>query len=120
VLIAGLSPWASSRAADLLGRPVLRGAHPVAAAEALLGPRDKQALAGELLRRALHPKEGETVNAQAWQSWLKGRGYDLKQLLAAPSPSQSSSRSYCPRCLAQYTHAEGLCRDCRIGLASFS
>jgi hypothetical protein len=120
VLIASVSPWASSRAADLLGRPVLRGAHPVAAAEALLEAQDKQALAAELLLRALHPKAGEGVDTQAWQAWLKSRGYDLKKLAARPARSQSNSRSYCPRCLAQYTHAEGLCRDCGIVLTVFS
>lgn len=119
VAITCLSPWASSRAADLLARPLLRGAHPVAVAEALLGSEDKKILAGELLRRALHPKAGEAVDSKAWQTWLKAQGYDFVALSAAPAPSQSTSSSYCPRCLAQYTHAEGICVDCNVVLVGF-
>lgn len=115
--IALLSPWASSRAADHLARPLLRGIHPVAAAEALLGSHDREALAAELWRRASYPKLGEAPQTAAWKAWLQSRGYDLAALGAAPARSQPNAQAFCPRCLTQYTHASGACPDCGVALS---
>ena len=112
-----LSPWASSRAADHLARPLLQGAHPAAVAEALLGPAERDALAAELWRRASHPKPGEAPEASAWKAWLQGRGHDLAALTPVPAPNQPNAQAFCPRCLTQYTHASGACPDCGVGLA---
>src|SRR5205807_13060 len=57
----------------------------------------------------------------AMEKFLKQGGLDPEELAQAPLPSDDTCRSYCPRCLAQYTNSQGACADCGgLPLVAFS
>ncbi|HXB97360.1 MAG TPA: hypothetical protein VNZ54_04860 [bacterium] len=116
--IVAVSPWASSRAADPLGRGLLDGVHPAAAAQLLLNKAQARDFAADCLRRAVHPLPGEAADATAWGEWVRSRGWTQRDLLAPPEP-QAHSRGYCPRCLAQYASERMDCSDCGLPLRGF-
>ena len=47
------------------------------------------------------------------EDFLKRNGISAQALLAAPEPLDATCLSYCPRCLSQFTQAQGHCPDCR-------
>lgn len=121
-------PTAAIRAVDYLSRATMAGLHPLAVAHALLDADAFKAHARKVLldaRTPLKPENrAEDPRALAAEAWYRGRlktalerfvrqqGMDPETLCAAPAPRDASSKSYCPRCDAQYTLAEGTCSTC--------
>jgi hypothetical protein len=123
-----LSPATAIRALDLLSRPLLEIFHPLAVARVLCADSEFRTLAANYLREINYPAQplcprSESAAIQAEQemrlllkqeveSLVKKAGEDPAELMRPPMPTESSCRSYCPRCLAQFTVTTGVCEDC--------
>ncbi len=121
-------PPAAIRAVDYLARPAMAGLHPLAVAHALLAADAFKAHARKVLldaRTPLRPEcRSEDPRARAAEAWYRDRlkaalekfvrsqGIDPDALCAAPAPKDGTSRSFCPRCDAQYTLRDGTCSTC--------
>lgn len=130
------SPPLGIRSVDLLGRDVFAGLHPLTIARLLLVPDQFRTLAEFTLRDLHTPTLPERelqslpIEARAIESWFRSRillpqiemfladsGYSRETLLAAPDAgNDSDSRSYCPRCRAEYTINNGECAECQVPL----
>lgn len=117
VTTVALSPWASSRCADLLFHKALGPTHPLAAGLALLPGPENEALAGDCLRRSLSGPAADPAAAEAWSRFLRARGWDRAAALAPPA-RQAGSGAWCPCCRVQY-RAPGDCHDCRVPLRPY-
>lgn len=121
-----LAAPAAVRAVEILGRRLLENYDPLAVM-AVLAPGQKfERLAGEALRSAHFPPALPSQNPDfaACEQWhravyfenldrfLTSHGCNISQLLAPPPRADPENRSYCPRCLTQFTLAQGVCRDC--------
>lgn len=133
-LMVLLFPPAAMRTGDMLSRPLLEPFHPLAAASELCRPEEFEALACRVacgLRYPATRPASTTAGAGAVWGWhdramaraveglLVQHDLSLDQLVAPPAQADAGSRSYCPRCHAQFTRETGTCSDCGVGLASF-
>lgn len=123
-----LAPPTAIRAPDLLARHLLEGVPPLAAARALCpSPVFKEFARRSLLdlRYPLLPvcprSDPAATAAEHWfraaqleaaEDFLRQANIDPGELASAPGPSDPSSRSFCPRCGAQYVVPNGTCPDC--------
>jgi hypothetical protein len=121
-------PISAMRAHDYLARPLLAGFHPLAAARVLLDEEAFRAFSGRVVRDLARPigpvlpgapEEARTAEAEframhlaAVEDFLRREGADPSAFLAPPAARDSSSRSYCPRCHAQFVKEAGKCADC--------
>lgn len=128
VFVFTFLPTAAIRAVDYLSRSTMAGLHPLAVAHALLDADAFKVFARKVLldaRTPLRPEcRSEDIRAREAEAWFRDRlkaalerfvraqGLDPDALCAAPSPKDASSKSYCPRCDAQYTLKEGTCSTC--------
>src|SRR5439155_761583 len=136
-LIVLLSPATTIRARDVLSRPLLEAFHPLAMAKVFCADQEFREFAGKVLREARHPglpvcprpeplaREAERYSRallqRAVEELLSQSGLNLEELAQPPVPVDETCRSYCPRCLAQFTTSEGTCADCGgLALAPFS
>jgi len=132
-----LSPATTLRAHDVLSRPLLETFHPLALAKVFCAERQFRAFARRVLLEIRYPalpvcprEEAEAqaterysraVLRKAVEKFLKQSGIDPEELAQPPAPADETCRSYCPRCLAQFTTREGVCADCGgLALISFS
>jgi hypothetical protein len=127
-LIVLLSPASAIRAHDVLARPLLEGFHPVAIARLFCTQARFFAMAGEFLRElrfpalprcpCREPTAAETerfasaIALRALERFLRRNQMDPQELLQSPMRADQTSRSFCPRCLAQFTAVTGICQDC--------
>jgi hypothetical protein len=116
--VTAVSPWASVRAPDRLGKGLLDGFHPAAVAQALFEGREWTNFVAARLRESAFVPEGETDGSRAWNAWALQLGFDPRALLAPPE-REDHSASYCPRCLAQFKVSRELCSDCGVPLTAF-
>ena len=123
-----LSPPAAIRAHDLLGRHLLENFHPLAVASVLCSPEVFKDFARALWLDLHYPIlpvcPSELPAAMATEEWfrntcrasvesfLRGKKCKPEEWMRPPAALESCNRSYCPRCLAQYTTLEGNCMDC--------
>ncbi len=131
-----LSPATTIRAHDVLSRPSLEIFHPLAIAKVFCSEQTFRRLAREVLRELRHPalpvcpreelpaQEAERYSRALWlklvDNFLSRMGIAPEEIMEPPPPTDATSRSYCPRCLAQFTVGEGLCPDCGgIALVAF-
>lgn len=134
LLMVLLFPPAGMRARDMLSRPLLEHVHPLAAARTLCRPDVFERYASRVVRELRYPLVRHvSMGAEATAVWrwfdehtlaevdrfVTGHHLSLDRLAAAPARADRDSRSYCPRCHAQFTRAEGRCSDCGVGLAGF-
>jgi hypothetical protein len=136
-LIILLSPATTIRACDILTRPLLESFHPLAIAKVVCEDAPFRTLAGMVLREIHYPAQSHHAGAnakaafvekaarlllqQTTEDFLKSNGIKPNDLLKPPPRSEASCQSYCPRCLAQFTVASGLCNDCGgLTLVEFS
>ena len=132
-----LSPATTLRAHDVLSRHLLESFHPLALAKVFCSPVDFQDFARNIVRELHYPglplcprdeplavateRHHRTALLKAVRNFVKKSGLNPDELLAAPAAVDESCRSFCPRCLAQFTTAEGICPDCGgIELVGFS
>src|SRR5882672_1006925 len=132
-----LSPATTMRAHDTLSRPLLENFHPLAIAKVLCSRDQFHAFARTVLRDIRHPglpicphdrslaRATEQFSRDLWlralEKFLKQSGIAPEELTCPPEPADETCRSYCPRCLAQFTTDEGACADCGgLALKSFS
>ena len=129
-----LCPPVSIRACDLISQDLLASWNPIVIGHLTLSPQRYEEFATRTLRHLRYPLEDhltdERVNdIRKWQEQIllrKGSDYFVgvaklsDDLLRQPAPDDGSVRSYCPRCLSQFTKESGLCPDCGgIGLVPF-
>jgi len=132
-----LSPATTLRAHDVLSRPLLETFHPLALAQVFCAQRQFRAFAQQVLLEIRHPalpvcpvedaqaqateRFSRAVLRKAVEKFLKLNGLDPEELTQPPAPADETCRSYCPRCLTQFTTSEGVCADCGgLALISFS
>lgn len=129
IATVALVPMTAIRAVDLLTKELGSGLHPLAAAQALL-PREAfigyarrfhfDAMHRDPAAKAVPSPWFDESRRQAIESFLAANGAAPDELLLAPVKTDDTSKTYCPRCHAQFTVAEGTCRDCGgIALAAF-
>lgn len=119
-LIVLLSPVSTVRALDLLSRPLLETFHPLAVARVLAEEATFQSLAERTLRDLRYgPAPGTALSTgsraallAACEEFLRREGFKPDDLLPAPRGIEPGCVAYCPRCLAQFTTANGGCPDC--------
>ncbi|HWQ92855.1 MAG TPA: hypothetical protein VN673_14355 [Clostridia bacterium] len=127
-IIVALSPVTAIRASDLLSRYLLEQFHPLVLGHVFLRPAEFTPFANRALRGLLFPAlplcPHPSPNAQAAEQFsrtllvqqatlfLRRHGVQTEALLKEPAKLDSSCRSYCPRCHAQFTVPEGSCKDC--------
>ncbi len=127
-IIVLLSPANAIRALDLLSRPALEAFHPLALARRLFTAPAFEAFATRCLRDLRHPaypefdaKDPVARETERWfrqvqlgtaEKFLARHGIDAARLSLVPAKAEPDCRSYCPRCLAQFTVHEGVCEDC--------
>jgi hypothetical protein len=56
----------------------------------------------------------------SFRHFLKEIGMTADECMPAPAPLDSFSRSYCPRCEAQYVFRGGLCAECDLPVLAFA
>lgn len=132
-----LWPATAMRAHDILSRPLLETFHPLALARVFCPGQQFSDLAQGVLREIRHPalplspsgialaEATEQFSRAALQKalveFLKESGFEADELLRPPPRADDTCRSYCPRCLAQFTTREGICADCGgLALVAFS
>jgi len=135
LLSLALSPPAATSAHLVLSKPLLREYHPVDVAALLCDEDDFRVLAGHYLRRAVFPmRAAGGVGGQAalasqdtqtrreeLERVIAERLGSVDGLLASPPRRSNGARSYCPRCLTEYTRPAGECTDCEgVGLRAFA
>jgi hypothetical protein len=121
-----LFPPGAARANVALSREILTTYHPVAVASILCDRASFEAISRRALldlTYAIEPyaEDGETVSTEKYYreqlreiltDFTKEAGLDIASFFKTPQQVDSSSESYCPKCLCQYEHAEGECIDC--------
>jgi hypothetical protein len=127
-LINMFSPATTIRARDVLSRPLLENFHPVAVANAFCPePEFRQIAQAAVLDFRFPPKSTKSdrsvaaeaivrycsdLEKKALESFLQQHGVKVDELLQAPERMDETCVSYCPRCQAQFTFADGQCSDC--------
>jgi hypothetical protein len=130
-----LSPATTIRAQDVLSRPLFEAFHPLALAKVFCPEQEFRALAQSVVREIRFPglpvcpreeplaqaaeRHARAALQQAVEGFLAQGGVRPDELAQPPTPNDETCRSYCPRCLAQFTTSEGSCADCG-GLARVS
>lgn len=125
LMIAACFPVAF-RARASLGRDALALVHPAAVAAALLPQGRARGFLAATLRRWTHlaapPDAGSrdeatlrpaaaAISTQV-EAIARASGIDPAALVDSPRLGDTSIRSWCPRCLATYVHASGVCAEC--------
>jgi hypothetical protein len=127
-----ISPACAMRAADLLGRDLMEGHHPLAVAQACCSAADFRQFARSALLELMHPIAGtDAVEESCVRDWFNKRmlaaatelvrrsGEDLEELIASPQPLGSDAHAYCPRCEMQFSTPAGQCHGCGVALQAF-
>jgi hypothetical protein len=131
-----LSPATTIRAHDVLSRPLFETFHPLALARVLCSEPEFRTYARAWWRQIAFPSlpacprpeavaqaaeaHWRGVLQEAMEKFLNQSGLNRDALAQPPAPLDGTSRSYCPRCLAQFTVASGDCPDCGgLPLADF-
>jgi hypothetical protein len=112
----------------VLSRPLLEGFHPLALAKVFCPEQAFRAFARDVWREIRFPglplcpceepmalaaeRHARAVLQQAIERFLAQCGIHPADLAQPPTPNDETCRSYCPRCLAQFTTSEGACADC--------
>jgi hypothetical protein len=123
-----LSPATAIRAHDVLSRPRLEEFHPLVIAKLFCRSEQFRAFARELLREVRHPalpvaptpqglpsqieRSSRALLQKTMETFLQQNGLEPDELSQPPTPSDDTCRSFCPRCLSQFTSEQGLCADC--------
>jgi hypothetical protein len=123
-----LSPATTIRARDVLSRPLMQAFHPVAVGRVLCSEAVFRDMARRTWLDVQHPalpicpsddpavQDLERTSRALWQKsleqFLRKNGLDLNKLTAPPLATDVTCRSFCPRCLAQFTPESGQCGDC--------
>jgi hypothetical protein len=123
-----LAPPTAIRARDLLARRLVENFHPLAVAAVCCPGAPFQRLARRVLLDLRFPvlpsaPSSETAVVQT-EEWFRGvlleeceraverAGLKLSDVTQPPARSETTHRSYCPRCDAQFDVGTGACADC--------
>lgn len=122
-----LSPPFALRANDLILRDLFCSFHPLAVIRSVCSADDFLSVASRAIRESRFPLQtplspdasSSTRRRIGWEQRLV-RAIDncaagsapIETLLKPPTRQSSGSKSYCPRCLAQYVMTAGNCSDC--------
>lgn len=127
-LTIALSPFAAMRARDALTRNLLESFDPLAVTVSLLAKADFDVFAGKTYRQIVFPlpdspdvsepiaqeaRDLREMRNRCRLAFLKKQVGDLARFVAPPVADSTQSRSYCPRCHAQFRLESGNCSDCR-------
>lgn len=125
-----LAPYTALRATDKVGRNLLAGLHPVAAALALADTGAGRDAVARALRDLQTPRplvlddDARALEAEFRARLFKvakkkaeGRGVALASLAEAPT-LRAGQLAWCPRCRTPYRQASGSCPDCQVALTT--
>ncbi len=125
-----LAPYTALRATDKVGRNLLAGVHPIAAALALTDTRAGRDAVARALRDLQTPRPlmlddaardiEAAFRARLWKAAKKkaeGRGVAVASLDDPPT-LRAGQVAWCPRCRTPYRHTSGTCADCQVPLSS--
>lgn len=131
-----LSPAAAVRCADELQKHAAGRFHPLSVSALLCDPEKFEAETSRSLRHLMFPLNfrghdlpPQFASDEAWSRRSRRKALeefiakaiaDPSKLLAEPTKECSASRSYCPRCCAQYVFAEGKCAECALPVVGFA
>jgi hypothetical protein len=123
-----LAPATTLRALDILSRPLLETFHPLAIARVFCPDPQFRDFACDIWRELCHPALPACPAAEPRAEAVEGHfraalqggvvkllrqsGISPEALAGPPAPADPTCRSYCPRCLAQFTAEQGVCADC--------
>ncbi len=123
-----LAPPTAIRAYDLLARRLVENVHPLAVAQAFCPGDPFKQLARRVLLDLRHPVLPSAPSAESavvqTEEWFRGAlldecersveraGLKSSELTMPPERAEVKSRTYCPRCGAQYVVETGNCADC--------
>ena len=123
-----LAPPTAIRAYDLLARRLVENFHPLALAEAFCAGTQLKQLARRVLLDLRFPMLPSAPSSEPaivqTEEWFRGvlleecervaerAGLKPSELIQPPVRSEVTSRSYCPRCGAQFVVEGGVCADC--------
>lgn len=110
-----LAPPAATASHLVLTKELLRDVHPLAAASALCDEDHFRELAIPYLRRSEFPIDGSEAlepRRRAIRGIVADRLGPIEELIAEPARRTEEARSYCPRCLSEYSESVGRCVEC--------
>jgi hypothetical protein len=107
---------------DAISSGLLSRFHPLVVAQLVSEPPEFDQHCALWVRALRFAKPDENENAlwvraeseRSLKEFLQSTGRSIEQYLAAPRRLDPASSSYCPRCLAQFGFADGVCPDCEI------
>jgi hypothetical protein len=122
-----VSPAGVMRAANIITSDAFSQFTPAAVAAAVMPATAFRSFISQRLRQLTHPSASDFPDASpefksarssfnarqltALSVMLKEQGIDIDELLCAPAPD-FDARTWCPRCLNQYTLESGDCPEC--------
>tara|TARA_R110002072_G_scaffold271038_2_gene430965 strand:- start:85242 stop:86408 length:1167 start_codon:yes stop_codon:yes gene_type:complete len=122
-----VSPAGVMRAANIITSDAFSEFTPAAVAAAVMPATDFRSYIGQRLRQLTHPSASDfpdtspefrstrtSFDARQLKTLsviLKEQGIEIDELLRAPVPD-FDARTWCPRCLTQYTLESGDCPEC--------
>ncbi len=121
-----LYPVSALRPIEPLSLPLLIEWHPVALAHHLCDRLRARRFIGTILAGLLYDNAaGEAgqpasttllkycaIEIAALTRFLENNGLGIEELTRPPEPSNSSCKTYCPKCMVQYVYLSGFCADC--------
>jgi hypothetical protein len=123
-----LTPTASIRACDMLGRDLLAGYHPLAMALVLCSGEDRAGTVRRILLDHAHPVRPRYLHEDALEraaaddyhdrleaalaAAVEKAGLSVAALTAPPTLHDLKAVAYCPRCDGEFIIAEGVCTTC--------
>lgn len=112
---------------DAISSELVARFHPLVVAHLVCGPREFDRFCVRWVRSFKYsnsvtdPNESwlRAQSGQLLTTFLKGINRPIERYLAGPERLDAASKSYCPRCEAQYQFADGLCADCAVAVVAF-
>jgi hypothetical protein len=114
-----LFPPSCLHLSGLVGRPLLAGFAPLAAAAALLPRPEFERFARQCLRRLELEHDGSgfaDVELESARRLVLDAGFRLEQVLGPPVVLDATTASYCPLCSEEYRAGFAACVDCHTAL----
>lgn len=122
-----VSPAGVMRAANIITTEAFSELAPAAVAAAVMPSTYFKTFISQRLRQLTYPSASDFPDASpefkstrasfdarqltALSAMLKGQSIDIDELLSAPAPDYDA-RTWCPRCVNQYTLESGACPEC--------
>jgi hypothetical protein len=124
-----LCPPTVFRCVDTISSDLLTDFDPIVVAYLVCRRRQFEKFCNRSLRLLRFSSQCRVPRQQEWfmsefedsfRHFLKAIGMTADECMPAPAPLDSFSKSYCPRCEAQYVFGDGFCSECNLPVLSFA